>query len=122
MGLTTADGTGLELVDLHAQAVLDGPLAFTELRLTFENPEDRVLEGRFEITLPEKAAISRFAMKIGDTWQEAEMVERQAAQRAYEDFLHRRQDPALLEKEAGNEFRARIFPIPAKGRKEILIS
>lgn len=50
------------------------------------------------------------------------MVERQEAQRAYEDFLHRRQDPALLEKEAGNEFRARIFPIPAKGRKEILIS
>jgi hypothetical protein len=102
--------------------MVEGPLAFTELHLTFENPEDRVLEGRFEITLPEKAAISRFAMKIGDSWQEAEMVERQAAQRAYEDFLHRRQDPALLEKEAGNEFRARIFPIPAKGRKEILIS
>ena len=122
LSLTTADGTGLKLVELHAQAMLEGPLAFTQLHLTFENPEDRVLEGRFEITLPERAAISRFAMKIGDKWQEAEMVERQAARRAYEDFLHQRQDPALLEKEAGNEFRARIFPIPAKGRKEILIS
>ena len=48
-------------------------------------------------------------------WQEAEVVERQAARQIYEDFLHRKQDPALLEKKAGNEFRARIFPIPANG-------
>jgi tetratricopeptide (TPR) repeat protein len=122
LSLTTDDGTGLKLVSVRAQAVLEGPLAFTQLHLVFENPEDRVLEGRFEITMPDRAAISRFAMKIDDRWQEAEVVERQAAQQAYEDFLHRRQDPALLEKEAGNEFRARIFPIPAKGRKDILIS
>lgn len=50
------------------------------------------------------------------------MVERQQARRAYEDFLHRKQDPALLENAAGNEFRARIFPIPANGVKEIIIS
>lgn len=122
LSLTTADGTGLRLIALKSKAVIEGPLAFTELHLTFENPQDRVLEGRFQITLPEKAAISRFAMRIGEDWQEAEVVERQAARRAYEDFLHRKQDPALLEKEAGNEFRARIFPIPAKGRKELIIS
>lgn len=122
LSLTTQDGTGLLLVDYHARAVVEGPLAFTELHLTFKNPEDRVLEGRFEITLPERAAISRFAMEIGGKWQEAEMVERQAARRAYEDFLHRAQDPALLEKEAGNEFRARIFPIPARGEKRLILS
>ncbi|HWN70796.1 MAG TPA: hypothetical protein VNM90_24310, partial [Haliangium sp.] len=33
-----------------------------------------------------------------------------------------RQDPALLEKAAGNEFSARIFPIPARGSKDIIIS
>ncbi len=122
LGLTTSDGTGLTLTRLDARAVVDGPLAFTELRLTFANPEDRVLEGRFAITLPERAAISRFAMKIDDRWMEAEVVERQAARRAYEDFLHRRQDPALLEKEAGNEFRARVFPIPARGEKELIVA
>lgn len=120
--LTAADGTGLRLVDLNAQAVMEGPLAFTELRLTFENPLERVLEGRFQITLPDTAAISRFAMKIESGWQEAEVVELQAARVAYEDFLHRRQDPALLEKSAGNEFSARIFPIPARGRKELILS
>jgi tetratricopeptide (TPR) repeat protein len=120
--LTAADGTGLELKLYQAKAVVQGPLAFTELRLTFRNPEPRVREGRFRITLPDRAAISRFAMRIDDVWQEAEVVERQAARRAYEDFLHRRQDPALLEKSAGNEFMARIFPIPAGGEKELILS
>ncbi len=122
LSLTASDGTGLELVSMDARAVIDGPLAFTELRLSFRNPRDRVLEGRFSITLPDGAAISRLAMKINGAWMEAEVVERQRARRAYEDFLHRKQDPALMEKEAGNEFRARIFPIPAKGVKDIIIS
>jgi tetratricopeptide (TPR) repeat protein len=120
--LTASDGTGLRLASMRARAVVDDPLALTELRLTFENPEDRTLEGTFRITLPPGAAVSRFAMRIGDRWQEGEVVEKQAARRAYEDFLHRKQDPALLEQAAGNEFSARVFPIPARGRKELIIS
>jgi hypothetical protein len=122
VSLTASDGTGLRLVSLEGGTVIDGPLAFTELRLRFENPADRVIEGRFAITLPPGAAISRLAMRLDTGWQEAEVVERQLARQAYEDFLHRRQDPALLEKEAGNEFRARIFPIPARGTKDIILS
>lgn len=122
LSLTASDGTGLKLVSLEARGVVEEPLAFTELQLAFENPQDRVIEGRFQITLPQGATISRFAMKQGDRWQEGEVVERQAAARAYEDFLHRRQDPALLEQQAGNEFSARVFPIPARGVKELIVS
>ena len=120
--LTASDGTGLRVVALKARGVVDEPLAFTELHMTFENPEDRTIEGRFQIDMPPGAAISRFAMKIGDRWQEGEVVERKAAQQAYEDFLHRRQDPALLENKAGNQFSARVFPIPPRARKELIIS
>ncbi len=120
--LTASDGTGLRLVRLDAKAVIEPPLAFTELQLEFSNPEPRVREGRFRITLPPSASISRFAMQIGDRWQEGEVVERQAARRAYEDFLHRRQDPALLEQQAGNEFTARVFPIPPNATKRLIIS
>lgn len=120
--LTASDGTGLELVKYEAKAVVNGPLAFTELHLTFKNPQERQIEGHFEITMPEKAALSRFAMKVGGNWQEAEVVELQQARAAYEDFLHRRQDPALLEKQAGNQFQARVFPIPASGEKELILS
>lgn len=122
VSLTASDGTGLLLSSLKASAVVQGPLAFTELHLTFDNPAPRTIEGRFQITLPPGAAVSRFAMRMPDGWQEAEVVERQHARVAYEDFLHRRQDPALLEREAGNQFSARIFPIPAWGQKELIIS
>ncbi len=122
LSLTTSDGTGLALRRLQARAYIDGPLAFTELHLTFQNPEPRRIEGRFRIALPEGAAISRLAMLLDSGWMEAEVVERQKARQVYEDFLHRSQDPALLEKAAGNEFRARIFPIEANAEKEIIIS
>jgi hypothetical protein len=122
IGLTASDGTGLRLVELEARAIVQDPLAFTQIHLVFDNPEDRRLEGTFSITLPDGAALSRFAMKLDDGWQEGEVVEKQAARRAYEDFLHRRQDPALLEQAAGNQFSARVFPIPARGRKEIVVA
>ena len=122
LGLTASDGTGLTLTALDAHAVVRDPVAFTELHLTFSNPEARTIEGQFRITLPEGAKLSRFAMKVGDELQEGEVVEKQRARRAYEDFLHRRQDPALLEQAAGNEFSARVFPIPASGTKELVIS
>ncbi|MFK7927583.1 MAG: VIT domain-containing protein [Myxococcota bacterium] len=120
--LTASDGTGPQLVDAKVKAVIQEPLAFTELHLTFKNTEARTREGRFEITLPDGAAISRFAMKIDGRWQEGEVVEKQRARRIYEDFLHRKQDPALLEQDAGNTFRARVFPIPASGEKELILS
>jgi len=69
ISLTASDGAGLDLVSLSADAAIDDPLAFTELHLTFRNPENRVREGRFRITLPSGATISRFAMRIGDRWQ-----------------------------------------------------
>ena len=122
MSLTASDGSGLHLMALNARAVIEGPLSFTEIHLTFDNPEDRVIEGNFSITLPAGASVGRFAMKLGDGWQEGEVVEKKAAREAYEDFLHRKQDPALLEQAAGNEFSARVFPIPARGRKELILS
>jgi hypothetical protein len=122
LSLTASDGTGLRLASLDAKGIVEGQLAFTELRLAFDNPDDRTVEGTFRIVLPQGAAISRFAMRIGDRWQEGEVVEKQAARQAYEDFLHRKQDPALLEQAAGNEFSARVFPIPARGRKELIVS
>ena len=59
LSLTASDGTGLRLHRLSARGHIQDPLALTELTLTFDNPEDRELEGRFEITLPPGAAVSR---------------------------------------------------------------
>jgi hypothetical protein len=120
--LTASDGTGLRLQRLAARAVVDEPLALTEMAMAFENPLDRTLEGTFRFTLPQGATVSRFAMRVGEAWQEGEVVELQSARRAYEDFLHRKQDPALLEQAAGSEFSARVFPIPPHAVKELIVS
>lgn len=122
LALTTTDGAGLEVTRFEARVIVDSMLAFTELRLSFLNPEARVREGRFTLQLPSGAAISRLAMKVDGVWQEAEVVERRQATRVYEDFLHRRQDPALLERKAGNEFSARVFPIAPHAENEIIVS
>ncbi|MDI1450668.1 VIT domain-containing protein [Polyangium sp. 6x1] len=122
VSLTSPDGVGLVISSLEVAAAVEDPLAFTELHFTFKNPEPRTIEGRFELVLPPGATISRFSMKNADGWKEGEVVELQAARVAYEDFLHRRADPALLEKQAGNRFQARVFPIPASGEKEIIVS
>src|SRR5688500_18132024 len=42
--LTASDGTGLSLVAIEANGVLEPPLALTELRLTFETPRDEIIE------------------------------------------------------------------------------
>jgi tetratricopeptide (TPR) repeat protein len=120
--LTASDGSGLVLTRVDAKAVVEGPLAFTELHLHFHNPEARVREGTFAITLPEGAAVSRFAMESAGQLLEAEVVEKQRARRVYEDFLHRKQDPALLEKGEGNQFSARVFPIAPGADKHLVIS
>lgn len=120
--LTASDGSGLLLTRVDARAVVEGPLAFTELHLYFHNPEPRTREGTFSITLPAGAAVSRFAMESDGRFLEAEVVEKQRARQVYEDFLHRKQDPALLEKGEGNQFTARVFPIPARADKHVVIS
>lgn len=122
LSLTASDGAGLVIKSYESNTVLDGFIAFTEIKLSFYNPENRQREGRFRITLPENAHLARFAMQINEKWQEGEVVEKEKAVRVYEDFLHRKQDPALLESDAGNEFSARIFPIPPKADKNIIIS
>ncbi len=124
MALTASDGSGLDLVSMKARVVIEDPLAFTELRLVFDNPEPRRREGRFEIELPPGAALSRLAMRIDGELQEGEVVERRKAQRTFETFMHRRPnvDPALLEQDTGNRVQARVFPILPHERKEIVVS
>ena len=61
--LTASDGSGLLLSRVEAKAVMEGPLAYTELHLYFFNQENRIREGTFQITLPQNASVSRFAME-----------------------------------------------------------
>lgn len=121
MRLTSSDGTGLRLRSLLVRGVIEDPLSSTELELTFENPHDRVIDGQFEILLPSRAEVSRFALMVDGEWSEAAVVEREQARQIYQDHKHTRRDPALLERERGRRFSGRIFPIAPRERKQILL-
>ena len=118
--LTAADGTALTLRTLTIRAVVDEPLAFTELEMVFDNPEGRQLDGKLAVTMPSGARVTRFARHLGsDGWQEAQVVPRRAA---YQNLVKGdpRQESALIGATAGEQFTARVEAIPA-GRPSRLV-
>jgi tetratricopeptide (TPR) repeat protein len=122
ISLSDPDGQALTLRSLSAKVAVDGPLSLTELELRFTNPTDRRIEGRFALTLPDGATISRWAKEVNGQLVEGEVVERAAAHRAYDAILHEMRDPALLEQGAGNQFSAKVFPIEPRGDVRIVLS
>jgi|GEM_PF-783861 len=122
ISLSDPGGQGLALDKLDVRVAAHGPLALTELDMVFANPLDRQIEGKFVCILPTGATVSRFAKEINGQLMEGEVVERLRATQIYTEILHSMQDPALLEQEAGNKFKARIFPIPPRGTVRLLIS
>jgi len=97
-------------------------VAKTSIDQVFINNHSRDIEGTFIFPLPEEAAISEFAMYIGEKKIEGEILDRDKARQIYEDIVRRLKDPALLEYLGRNLFRARVYPIPAHGEKRIQLS
>jgi hypothetical protein len=65
--------------------------------------------------------LTGLAMEIDGKLVEGEIVERDRARQIYDEVVDSMQDPALLEWEAGNWFKLRVFPIPAHGDKRVVI-
>jgi len=97
-------------------------VAETSIDQVFINDYHRDIEGIFIFPIPEKAAISEFSMYVGDKKIEGEILDRDQALKIYQDIVRRMKDPALLEYMGRNMFRARIYPIPARGEKRIQLS
>ncbi len=96
--------------------------AVTSIDQVFINNHHREIEGTYIFPLPAGASISEFSMYIGGKKVEGEILDKNRARRIYEDIVRRMKDPALLEYLGRNMFRARVYPIPAKGEKRIQVS
>lgn len=97
----------------------DGSLARTTLLLTLYNPNDRLLEGTLQFPLQAGQQVSAFALDIGGELRDAVPVPKQKAQQVFESIERRNVDPGLLEQTAGNQFRLRVYPIPARGTRQV---
>ncbi|MEO0896259.1 MAG: VIT domain-containing protein [Bacteroidota bacterium] len=114
--------TPIRLDSLIATTKLGGAFARTTLEFTFYNPNNRQLEGSFVFPLQAGQSISRFALEVNNKMREGVIVPKEKARVAYETTVRENIDPGLLEPVGGNTFKARIFPIPAKGHKKVIIA
>lgn len=112
----------LDVRTMDVDVVVENGVARTTIDQTFFNQTLFELEGVYSFPLPADAAIARMAMYVDGQRMEAGITERQEGREIYESIVYRRRDPALLEWMQGNEFRVRIFPLPARTEKRILLS
>lgn len=98
-----------------------GNIATTTMDITFYNDYPRILDGEFSFPLGDGQTVSYFAMEAEGKLREASVVEKEKGRMVYETIVRKNIDPGLLERTAGNSFRARVYPIPAKGIKRIVI-
>jgi hypothetical protein len=107
------------------EAVVDirvaGGVARTEMELVFRNDSDRMVEGEFTLPLPAGATVSSYALEVNGALREAVAVEKERARNAYESIKRQMIDPGIVERQAGNVYRTRVFPVPAKGTKRLRI-
>lgn len=111
----------IQLEKLEVQVSIRGLLAETAMTLTFLNTENRVLEGELIFPLSEGATICGYGLDINGELVDGVIVEKHQARIAFEKEVRKGIDPGLVEWVKGNNFRTRIYPIPANGRRIIQV-
>ena len=90
--------------------------------MVFKNNSTRILEGRLTFPLPENVSVSGYSLDINGKLRNAVPVEKAKAKEVFESIEKRNVDPGILEKVEGNNFRTRIYPIPANGERTVQIT
>jgi TonB-dependent SusC/RagA subfamily outer membrane receptor len=109
------------IAHMNTQINIEGNMATTKITYTLYNPTNRVLDGNFEFALANNQVITGFALDINGVLREGVVVDKEKGRVAYENTIARKVDPGLLEITNGNNFRARIYPMPAMGNRIIQI-
>lgn len=121
--LTVARGaeTPVQLQSVRIDAEVSGSRALTTVEMVFFNPNQRVLEGELQFPLLDGQQVTGFALDIDGVLREAVPVEKAKGQQVFEDVIRARIDPALLQTTLGNNYKLRVYPLPAKGMRRVLI-
>lgn len=115
------DSSEVYLQSLDIQVEISGNIASTRYTMIFKNRTGRTLEGELLFPLPEGVTVSAYALDINGKMRDAVPVEKAKAAQVFEEIEHRRVDPGILEKVEGNNFRTRIYPVPANGTRTVSI-
>ncbi len=113
--------TPVRLQQVAVRAEVSGNLAITEIALTFHNPNRRALEGELQFPLLDGQNVLGFALDVNGRMREAVPVDKARGQAVFEDITRVRVDPGLLQITQGNNFKLRVYPIPALGTRQVII-
>jgi hypothetical protein len=109
----------LQSLDIQVEVI--GNVASTRFVMVFKNRTNRLLEGELIFPLPDGVTVSHYGLDINGKMRDAVPVEKAMATQVFEEIVHRRVDPGLLERVEGNNFRTRIYPIWQQGIRTISI-
>lgn len=113
----TQQSAKLRMTELSIEINVLGSLASTTLEVVFHNGYDEILEGELRLPLNEGQTITRYALDINGKMREGVVVAKDQARKAFEEIVRRQVDPGLVEKVRGNEFKTRVYPLPALGSR-----
>ncbi|MFT6864062.1 MAG: tetratricopeptide (TPR) repeat protein, partial [Akkermansiaceae bacterium] len=114
--------TRLAIESFKTKVLFFEDLAQTTITVTFRSSISRITEGEFAIPLPPGATISGYALDVNGEMRESSVVEKERARFAYESIKRKKIDPGFIEREEGNVYRTKIFPIPGNGTKSVRLS
>jgi hypothetical protein len=114
--------SAVSLKRLDIEVEIFGNVAVTTMKMVFYNNSSRILEGELTFPMPDGVTVSRYALDINGKLRDAVPVPKAKATEVFESIEHRRVDPGLLERVEGNNFRTRVYPLPVRGERTILIA
>ncbi|MFW1858838.1 VIT domain-containing protein [Acinetobacter defluvii] len=119
--ITAKNEVAIQLKSVKTQVEIINGLAETTLEMQLYNPNNRSLEGNLEFPLQEGHQITALALDINGEMRDAVPVPKVKGQQVFEAIERRNVDPALLEQTQGNNFKLRVYPIPAQGTRTVRI-
>ena len=110
----------LEKIGLNV--VIDGQKAACTLKYVIYNSTNSPLEVDFLAPLPSGGTVTGLTLFDGKNEMPGKVYNKEEALGIYREIVSKMKDPALLEYAGRDTFRARIFPVPAKGRQTLYLN
>jgi hypothetical protein len=133
--------TGAVRLASHSIRVrIAGAMVRTEIEEVFTNSSDQTLEGIYRFPIPAEAKLERLALDVDGKLVDGAFVDRDRAAAIWRGAIVNAapqakppleeiiwvpgpwRDPALLEWQRGGRFELRIFPIPRRGERRVILS
>ncbi len=139
-GQTTEKDRAVRLAKHSVKVRVVDVVARTEVDETFTNDTDEELEGIYRFPLPPGAQIERLALEVDGKLMEGAFVDRDKGAAIWRGVIQNAapktpkpkeeiiwvagpwRDPALLEWQRGGRFELKIFPIPRKGSRRVVLA